>query len=275
MAETRKARKKSPPSQKNKVKRSAVQAGSAAPQLSKQDLRQLIDEMGTHQVELQMQNDELRRTQEELEAARRELERRANELAATNKELESFAYSVSHDLRAPLRHIEGFVRVLLEDYSAKLDENGRDYLRRVSSGAQRMTDLVDALLSLSRYTSATLSRSKVYLSAMVKTAVAERRQNWPERTLELVVPDEVAAEGDPTMLQVVINNLVWNAWKFTQNRPDARIEFGVTEFQVSSLKSQVSSLTFRAARFSLRTRNSKPETRNRIFRKGQRRRVRQ
>jgi PAS domain S-box-containing protein len=164
-----------------------------------------------------------------VKAANAQLELKMIELAALNKELEAFNYSVSHDLRAPLRHIDGFVHALLDGYADKLDEKGRDYLRRVGAGAQRMKDLIDALLSLSRYTRVNVNRSKVYLSSMVQAAVAEQRLSWPERNVEVVVADGVTVEGDPAMLQVVINNLVWNSWKFTQSRPDAKIEFGAFE----------------------------------------------
>jgi signal transduction histidine kinase len=170
--------------------------------------------------------DEVRRLNVELE--QRVAERTA-ELEATNKELESFAYSVSHDLRAPLRHIEGFADILRENYAARLDEKGRDYLQRVISGAGRMKNLIDAIIKLSRHTRAPLNRVNVRLSDMAKAAAAERAEASPERTVDVVISDSAAAEGDPMMLQVVINNLIENSWKFTRNRRDARIEFGVTE----------------------------------------------
>jgi light-regulated signal transduction histidine kinase (bacteriophytochrome) len=157
-----------------------------------------------------------------------ELRTALNDLKSTNKSLEAFSSSVSHDLRAPLRHIEAFAQKITDEYSDKLDETGKDYIRRISSNTRRMNDLIAALLRLSRYTRADLNRAKVSLSVMVKAAIAEHAQSRPERKVELVIADGVTAEGDPTMLQVVIDNLIGNAWKFTQKRPDAKIEFGVT-----------------------------------------------
>jgi PAS domain S-box-containing protein len=164
-----------------------------------------------------------------LVSANKELHNRTRELAETNRELEAFSYSVSHDLRAPLRHIEGFIRALEEQYAARLDDNGRKYLQYVGSGARKMNDLVEALLGLSQYISAPLHRTTVDLSALVRAAASERRQTWPERRVELVVAEGVTVEGDLAMLQAAITNLIGNAWKFTTHTPDARIEFGVRE----------------------------------------------
>jgi PAS domain S-box-containing protein len=151
------------------------------------------------------------------------------ELELSNKALEQFAYAVAHDLRAPLRSIDGFIRILSEDYSEKLDELGRDYLCRVQAGATKMTELINALLSVSSYTRGPLSRSKVSLSTLVKTAAAELSKNQPDRRVEFVIADDVYAEGDPMLLKMVVDNLIGNAWKFSEKRPDARIEFGVAQ----------------------------------------------
>ncbi len=151
------------------------------------------------------------------------------ELERSNRSLEQFAYAVAHDLRAPLRSIDGFIRILSEDYSEKLDELGRDYIHRVQHGAVRMIELINALLSVSRLTFDPLSRSKVSLSTQAKTAAAEFAKNQPERRVEFVIAEDVYAEGDPVLLKIVIENLVSNAWKFSSKRPDARIEFGVTQ----------------------------------------------
>ncbi len=157
-----------------------------------------------------------------------ELQTALNELTSTNKSLEAFSSSVSHDLRAPLRHIEAFAQMVADEYADKLDERGRDYIRRIRAATQRMKDLIAALLDLSRYTRVDLNRARIDLSAMVKTAVAERAQDWPDRKVKLAIADGVTVEGDPAMLEAVIDNLIGNAWKFTQKRPDAKIEFGVT-----------------------------------------------
>ncbi len=160
------------------------------------------------------------------ESERRLLETKA-ELERSNKALEQFAYSVSHDLRAPLRSIDGFIRILYEDYAEHLDEAGRDYIRRVQAGSTRMIELINALLGLSRLTGAPLHRSKVYLSTLAKTAAAELEMDHPERRVEFVIAEEAYAEGDPVMLKIVMDNLIGNAWKFTANQPVAKIEFSV------------------------------------------------
>ena len=151
------------------------------------------------------------------------------ELELSNKALEQFAYAVAHDLRAPLRSIDGFIRILSEDYSEKLDELGRDYICRVQTGATKMIELINALLSLSRFTRGPINRSKVSLSTLAKTAAAELAKNQPERRVEFVIAEECHAEGDPVLLKMVIDNLIGNAWKFSGKRPVARIEFGVTQ----------------------------------------------
>jgi light-regulated signal transduction histidine kinase (bacteriophytochrome) len=151
------------------------------------------------------------------------------ELELSNKALEQFAYAVAHDLRAPLRSIEGFIRILSEDYSEKLDELGRDYICRVRRGSEKMTELINALLSVSSFTRGPLSRSKVSLSTLVKTAAAELVKTQPERRVEFVIAEDVHAEGDPVLLKMVMENLIGNAWKFSGKRPGARMEFGVTQ----------------------------------------------
>jgi PAS domain S-box-containing protein len=181
---------------------------------------------------LQMKNDivvlaVVRDVTERKQAEQKLLETKA-ELERSNTALEQFAYSVSHDLRAPLRHIDGFIRILSKDYSEKLEERGRDLIRRVQTGAERMTEIVDALLGLSRFARGPLSRSKVDLSTFAKTVAAELAKTRPERRVEFVIAEDVSAEGDAGMLRIVIENLMGNAWKFSEKRPVARIEFNVT-----------------------------------------------
>jgi PAS domain S-box-containing protein len=151
------------------------------------------------------------------------------ELELSNKALEQFAYAVAHDLRAPLRSVGGFVRILTEDYSEKLDELGRDYLCRVQTGAGKMTELINALLSVSSFTRGPLSRAKVSLSTLAKTAAAELAKAHPERRVEFAITEDVHTEGDPVLLKMVMDNLIGNAWKFSEKRPVARIEFSVTQ----------------------------------------------
>jgi PAS domain S-box-containing protein len=150
------------------------------------------------------------------------------ELAAANRELESFSYSVSHDLRAPLRSIDGFAQALAEDYEARLDDAGRDYLGRIRRAAQRMGMLIDDLLALSRVTRVELTRTAVDLSAAVQDAAQRLQELEPKRSVEWRIQPGVVAEGDARLLQVAIDNLISNAWKFTSNQPAPIIEFGVT-----------------------------------------------
>ncbi len=154
---------------------------------------------------------------------------RTAELAAVNKELESFAYSVSHDLRAPLRGIDGFSYVLQEDYADKLDATGQDYLRRVRAASQRMGQLIDDMLKLSRVTQGEMRRERVDLSRLAQEIADELREKQPERAVEFVIEPDLDADGDARLLQVVLENLLGNAWKFTARHPRARIEFGVAE----------------------------------------------
>jgi len=165
----------------------------------------------------------------ERKQAERELARRAAELASSNAELEQFAYSVAHDLRAPLRGISGFSQVLLEDYAAGLDEKGRDYLRRVVIAGQRMGRLIDGLLELSRVTRAEIRYETVDLSGLVEGIAEELKQSDPERRVEFVIEKGLVAEGDRRLLRVALDNLLSNAWKFTEKR--ARIEFGVAKYE--------------------------------------------
>jgi two-component system, NtrC family, sensor kinase len=151
------------------------------------------------------------------------------ELERKNRELEAFSYSVSHDLRAPLRSINGFSSALLEDYGGVLDEKGQDYLRRVRAATQRMGELIDDLLNLSKVARAELRRQPVDLSALARTVTAALQESTPGRQVEVIIPEGVAADADRRLLQVVLENLLGNAWKFTANTAHPRIEFGARE----------------------------------------------
>ena len=166
------------------------------------------------------------------------VQERTSELQASNKELEAFAYSVSHDLRAPLRGIDGWSLALLEDYGAQLDQNAQRYLSRVRSEAQRLGTLIDDLLQLSRITRDEMQRATVDLSA-VAGAVAERLlESHPDRRIEFTIAPGLMAAGDPRLLEIALTNLFGNAVKFTARRADPQIEFnqisvnGETAFRV-------------------------------------------
>jgi signal transduction histidine kinase len=154
---------------------------------------------------------------------------RTSQLAATNQELESFSYSVSHDLRAPLRSIDGFSGALLEDYAPRLDAEARDFLNRIRAASQRMGLLIDDLLQLSRVTRDEMRRGPVDLSALAGIVADELRQASPGRAMEFVIAPGLMTHGDARLLQLALENLLGNAVKFSARRPVARIEFGCTE----------------------------------------------
>jgi light-regulated signal transduction histidine kinase (bacteriophytochrome) len=159
----------------------------------------------------------------------RETLARAKEAAeALNRELESFSYSVAHDLRAPLRIIDGFSRMLLEDCSEKLDDGAQKHLSSIRESAQHMAQLIDALLGLSRLTRSELKREWVDISALARAANARLQSGQPERRVDVVIQDGMGGEGDPRLLGMVLGNLLGNAWKFTGKRNDARIEVGAS-----------------------------------------------
>jgi PAS domain S-box-containing protein len=166
---------------------------------------------------------EIQRMTEELE--RRVVERTA-QLEATNKELEAFSYSVSHDLRGPLRGIDGFSRALGEDYQDRLDETGRHYLERIRVGTQRMGQLIDDLLKLSRVSRSELTRQEVDLSSLCEQVLDELTRANPDRRVECSIQPGLLAQADPRLLLVVLENLLRNAWKFTTRSEYARIEVG-------------------------------------------------
>ena len=161
-------------------------------------------------------------------ALEQRVEERTAQLLAVNRELESFSYSVSHDLRSPLRAIDGFSHALLEDYSAELPQEALYFLERIRAGTQRMGQLIDDLLKLSRVTRDEMKREPVDLSAIAWAIVRELKEADPERDVEVVVAGGLAAKGDARLLRAALVNLLGNAWKFTGKQPHARIEFGRT-----------------------------------------------
>ena len=169
---------------------------------------------------------ERRLAAQRISALNADLQRWAAELEEANKELEAFNYAVSHDLRAPLSSIDGFSQALLEDYADTLDAKGRDYLERIQRATQRMADLTDALLTLSRVTRGELSRELIDMSALARTIAEDLQRREPLRPVEFAIADGLVARGDARLLRVVLENLFSNAWKFTSRQPRARIEFG-------------------------------------------------
>jgi PAS domain S-box-containing protein len=159
-----------------------------------------------------------------------ELERRVAErtaqLESINKELEAFSYSVSHDLRAPLRSIRGFSELLLQRYAGQMDERGQDYLRRACESCEHMDNLIGDLLKLSRLGRAEMQCRPVNLSLMAQAIAAELQRGEAERPAEFLIVPDLAAAGDEHLLRVVLDNLMRNAWKFTRKQPKPRIEFG-------------------------------------------------
>ena len=154
---------------------------------------------------------------------------RTSELSIANLELEAFCYSVSHDLRAPLRSIGGFSEILLEDYQDSVDETGKDYLHRVHSGAAKMGELIDALLGLSRVSRQTIQHTQINLSNIAREIIQQLREQEPERQVNIIIEDNVFAIGDEQLLKIALENLINNAWKYTSKKAQSTIEFGSRE----------------------------------------------
>jgi len=207
-----------------------------APKLGEDELGALTDAFNQMLGRIEDQKDELqryasdleRRVEErthELQERNESLRRNAAELLAANSELDAFAYSVSHDLRAPLRSIDGFSQILLEDYATQLDEAGRESLHRVRAASQRMGTLIDDLLKLARVTRAEIRTEDVDLSGLARDIAAELEGATPERKVEFAIAPGLKARGDARLLRVVLDNLLRNSWKYTAKQPAPRVEF--------------------------------------------------
>src|SRR5260370_10437598 len=169
---------------------------------------------------------ERKRAEESLEQHRNKLAQSNAEVGAANRELEDFSYSVYHDLRAPLRSIDGFSYALLEDYADKLDEGGRDYLHNVRAATQRMGILIDDLLNLSRMTRTDMRLENADLGAIARSVAVELQKTQPERRVEFRIEEGLEAFVDSHLIRIALENLLGNAWKFTSKRESACIEFG-------------------------------------------------
>ena len=181
----------------------------------------IIDEQGTPRYLLGISEDitDRRRASAALAAAK-------NAAEIANHELEAFSYSVAHDLRAPLRAIDGFSQAIEEDCADRLDDQGRQHLKRVRASSRAMGHLIDGLLGLSRLSRGELERQQVSLTRLVRQCATRLREAHPARRVDLVVEDGMSVEGDPRLLAAAFDNLLGNAWKFTTRRADARIEVG-------------------------------------------------
>jgi light-regulated signal transduction histidine kinase (bacteriophytochrome) len=182
-------------------------------------------------VELQAEIAERKQAELAAQTLNEGLQRAIIEMKAVNKELEAFSYSISHDLRAPLRSIDGFSQALLEDCHDQLDATGQDYLRRIRAATQRMGHLIDDLLNLSRVTRSDINIETIDLSLFASNICTELQENEPERQVEFVIQTGLIAQGDARLLNVLLVNLLNNAWKFTSKHPTARIEFGLINSQ--------------------------------------------
>jgi PAS domain S-box-containing protein len=191
----------------------------------------LLNEQGGYLGTFAMITDITRRraAEEEVRRLNAELERRIVERTAqlefSNRELEAFAYTVAHDLRAPLRSITSFSEAIGEDCPGQLDSQGQDYLKRIISGAQRMAGLIDGILALSRVNSTSLSLRECDVSALARAAIEQLQLQQPGRRVRLTLQEGLVERGDPQLLRAVIENLLGNAWKFTRERAEAEIEF--------------------------------------------------
>jgi PAS domain S-box-containing protein len=179
--------------------------------------------MGYDLTDFRRAEAEVRQLNAELE---QRVEQRTRALADANRELESFSYSVSHDLRAPLRTVDGFSRILLDEYAAKLDETGRRYLERVRAGSRRMAELIDDLLELARVTRRDLQVRDCDLSTLARDILTDLSQAEPARKVKVEIAEGMVVAADGGLLRIALENLLRNAWKFTGRRPDAVIEVG-------------------------------------------------
>jgi signal transduction histidine kinase len=179
--------------------------------------------------EIEVKNTVLEQEKIKVDVYSRRLEERTIQLESANSELESFSYSVAHDLRAPLRAINGFSQAVLEDYADKLDDEGRDSLGRIRAASQRMGLLIDDLLNLSRISRTRIKNESLNLSSLAESCVNTLRETEPNRLIEVVIQPGLNIEADSSLMRIVMTNMLGNAWKFTRKTDKARIEIGVMD----------------------------------------------
>jgi two-component system CheB/CheR fusion protein len=172
---------------------------------------------------------ELKSAQDEINALNEELQHKVAELEAVNEDLESFIYSVSHDLRAPLRSMSGFAKIVEDEYAGRLDAQAKDFLGRIRLGAGKMSQLIDGLLHLSRISRQVIGRAQIDMSKAAAAVIADLRQVWPDRTVDVDIQEGITGSADPRLIEIALSNLLGNAWKFTSRTDGARIRFGAVD----------------------------------------------
>ena len=206
-----------------KVSRDQDYSVRVTPSSDRDELATLMNSFNEMLREIQLCDSALQKAHAELE---QRVSERTRELLSANHELEAFSYSVSHDLRGPLDALNGFSYLLLKNNADQLDANGKESLRNIRDAARRMSDLIEDLLNLSRITTSTMHREEINPSTFARSVVDELRRKEPDRQVEFVVPSAADAYADPRLLQIVMDNLLRNAWKYTSHHGCARIEFG-------------------------------------------------
>jgi signal transduction histidine kinase len=189
----------------------------------------ILEDFDEEKAKVELVNQQLEREVEDRKRVEAQVQRVNRELLASNKELEAFSYSVSHDLRAPLRSIDGFSQALLEDCADALDERGKSYLHRVRAAAQRMGSLIDDFLNLAKVTRAEVHVERLSISNLARSVAAELQKTQPERQVDFQIEDGLEAAADTRLLRIVLENLLGNAWKFTSKRTHATIQIGAVE----------------------------------------------
>ena len=200
------------------------------------DLSRAFDDMTDKLKAVTVSKDELLREISERKQAEADILKLSEDMAArnlelesANKEMESFIYSMSHDLRAPIRTVSGFAKIIIEDYADKLDEQAKNYLVRIQNGSEKATRLIDDLLRLSRISRQDMDLIEMDLSGKASSVIADLREASPGRNVEVEIKPGLKASADPRLIEVVLSNLLGNAWKFTSKTENARIEFGTCE----------------------------------------------